>query len=219
MITIKVFNNVSRIDLSIIQGILEDPCSADQFYHVMIFLLDYTLANYDKDEDVQELLNEVVLLVGYFSLQNKKNQNLLRKGLGPQNIISKLANLPYNYYMGNSVERDALIPTLISVVYNNKENLDILTLEMSSEILIDYLKTEINNNSHQLSNTNVMRVSPCDVDGPFYNIFKKIDDNHARSLSISSTTSSTNSIRLKPSPSHNFIFSYRFPPELWKQAL
>jgi len=117
--------------MGLIQEILADPCNSDQFYHVMMFLLDYSISNYDDNEDVQELLNEIVLLIGYFGLQNQSNQDLLRKGQGTQNIINKLANLPYNFYMGNNVEKDALMPTLISVVYKNKPNLMILAQEMS----------------------------------------------------------------------------------------
>lgn len=104
------------------------------------------ISHYDDNEDVQELLNEIVLLIGYFALQNEKNQDLLRKGQGTQNIINKLANLPYNFYMGHSVEKDALMPTLISVVYKNKPNLDVLGIEISLEILTEYLENEINTN-------------------------------------------------------------------------
>ena len=47
---------------------------SDQIYHLLHFLLSYAEANIDKDvagqDDVKELLHEVLLFIGYYTLDN-----------------------------------------------------------------------------------------------------------------------------------------------------
>lgn len=109
----------------------------------MNFLLDYCIKNHDQDDEIEELLHEVVLLIGYSVYKHTKNQELASRGHANNTMLSKLLSMPYKYFMGNRIERELLFPTLISIVYLNDYNYSILLKEMSSELLIEYIETNI----------------------------------------------------------------------------
>lgn len=72
VMSIKVLNNILRMDLYLVQNLILKE-SADQVYHLLHFLLSYAEANIDKphaSEDVKEMLHEVLLFIGYYSLNN-----------------------------------------------------------------------------------------------------------------------------------------------------
>lgn len=77
------------------------------------------------------MLNQLIILIGYFSLGNVQNQNLLSRGTENQNIVYKLASLPYQFYFGKSENKDLLFPTLLAVCYENQRNLEILLSEIN----------------------------------------------------------------------------------------
>ena len=52
----------------------------EQLYHLFNFILYYAVETIEKQEDSKELLHETLLLMGYFCLNNEKNQALLCKG-------------------------------------------------------------------------------------------------------------------------------------------
>lgn len=74
VMSIKVFNNILRMDLKMIQKLIMKD-DDDQIYHLLHFLLSYAEANIDKEEvceDVKEMLHEVLLFIGYYSLMNEE---------------------------------------------------------------------------------------------------------------------------------------------------
>lgn len=127
----------------------------------MIFLIDYCISNLNSHCDILELLNEVILLLGYFCYLHPKNQELMGRGHGRNNIISKLLCLPYNYFMGSSIQKDILFPTLICMIFRNDHNYQILLKEMSGELIVEYLKNKsdsynsISQNDFSLNNSNI----------------------------------------------------------------
>lgn len=55
--------------------------SADQMYHLLHFLLSYAEHNIDRGgDDVKEMLHEVLLFIGYYTLMNEETQTMLQNG-------------------------------------------------------------------------------------------------------------------------------------------
>lgn len=82
----------------------------EQLYHLFNYLLFYTVETADKQDDSKELLHETILLIGYFCMNNEKNQALLCKG--ENTIIQKLCALPIAYFHDKKL-KEILFPTLI----------------------------------------------------------------------------------------------------------
>lgn len=127
-------------------------------------------------------------------------------------MLSKLLSMPYKYFMGNRVEREVLFPTLICLVYQNDHNYAILLKEMSSELLIEYIESNIESWSSSMS----MNITDINSYSEYMDMKPA---RHQRSQSISSAHSSVNSVRLQPSAIYNFSLHYRFSAELWKSAI
>jgi hypothetical protein len=68
-------------------------------------------------------MHETILLIGYFSLNNDKNQALLCKG--ESTIIQKLCGLPIGYFHEKKL-KEILFPTLIQASYKNERCLAIM---------------------------------------------------------------------------------------------
>jgi hypothetical protein len=101
---------------------------SDQIYHLLHFLLSYAEANIDKAEcagqdDVKELLHEVLLFIGYYTLDNLESQEIIQNG--QTSILQKLCNLPFIYFMDKQY-KEILYPTLIACSYRNQRSLAIL---------------------------------------------------------------------------------------------
>ena len=107
------------------------------------YLLSYADAYIDDENvqvDVKELLNETLLFIGYFCLENETNQTILQRG--ENCILQKLCNLPFVYFM-DKINKEILYPTFISVGYKNERNLSILDQEIDMNILIKYLEQNL----------------------------------------------------------------------------
>ena len=211
MLIIKIFSNVARLEFQLLQEVLGSEVNLDQFYHCIIFILDYSITNIDNNDEIHELLNETILLLGYFCYLNTTNQNLLSRGYGNNTILSKLLALPYNYFMGKTMEMDVLFPTLLSAVYRHTANLKIILKEMSVELLIDYIQSNLT-----LINKHIQMKDPKTFDP---SMIPSIRDDMTTSISVSSGASSANSIRLHPSSSYHFLLPQRFSYEHWEPAL
>ena len=119
---------------------LAKPFNSDQFYHICIFLFDFSSNLFDSDKEAKEMLKQLIVLTGYFAVLNPQNQKMLSRGTEIHNIVHKLACLPYQFYFGNSEHKDLLFPTLLSVCHNNERNLKILLSEINKVNLLHNLK-------------------------------------------------------------------------------
>lgn len=138
---LKIFNNFARSSIVDFQHVLGGiGFNSEQFYHILVFLFDYCTLNYSSSGEVFDLLQQLILLTGYFALNNEHNQKLLSRGTETHTIVYKLANLPYQFYFGEFVYKDLLFPTLLSLIYKNTRNLQILLSEVNKNILLEYIK-------------------------------------------------------------------------------
>ena len=129
VVSIKLLNNMFRINLSLTQLILAQPHLSEQMYHIIQHIVSYCkdFLNQSQDEEknevVQELLHETILLLGYYALLNESALDQMSKG--ETTILQNLANLPFKYLIEKKL-MDILLPTLIAVSYKNCRNTDIL---------------------------------------------------------------------------------------------
>lgn len=144
ILVIRILNNFARGDLRALQSTLGgNSFNSDQFYHIQAFLYDYCTANFSNNSEVYDVLQELIILTGYFCLQNPQNQSILSRGTENHTIVYKLANLPYQFYFGDAIYKDLLFPTLLSIVYKSERNLTILLSEVNRNIILDFVKTKI----------------------------------------------------------------------------
>ena len=76
--SIKVLNNVMRMDVGIAQNLMHDL--NEQLYHLFSFILTYTETHIDENDDAKELLHETLIFIGYFCLLNEGYQKTLHRG-------------------------------------------------------------------------------------------------------------------------------------------
>ena len=200
-ISLKLINNMFRIDLNLCQQILSEVPLQDQFLHMLSYTIKYCQF-FDKEE-VQDILYETILMIGYYTLFNKIGQEKIRSGA--HSLLLKLWQLDITFFMEKQ-KKEILFPTLISLSYKDSSNLDIIDNEMDK----DYLKKYLVKNSARDDLHNI----------PEDELERSIDSS-MKSYSISSTNSSSTSITTNLRVEHcPFVhFSNRFPRNLLCDAL
>lgn len=141
---IKIYNNIARTDLLLFQNLLGGSSfNSDQLYHVAIFLFDYSMDNFYKKNEIFKIITELLLLIGYFALENEVNKNLLSRGTEKHCVVYKMTKLPFDLYFKNKVLREILIPSLICLIDGNRRNLSIFEKVVDKKILVDYVNEKI----------------------------------------------------------------------------
>lgn len=136
-LALKVLNNVARLDVNLVQQTLSTGSLQQEFIHMLGYFLT-TCADCANATHTEILLQEVLILIGYYSLQNSKTQETLRWGNSP-NLIQQLTTLPFSFYSESSLS-DILFPTLICICYRDTENTRILEQELSPLMLVVYIR-------------------------------------------------------------------------------
>ena len=85
-------------------------------------------------------MHEAIILVGYFAANHADNQMMVQSGHQPS-VLQQLCNLPFPYFSQPNL-KEILFPTLLASCHENKENLVILSQEMSWTLIDEYLKTQ-----------------------------------------------------------------------------
>lgn len=85
---------------------------------MLAFMLRYSKEYCEQSEDLRQLLNKLIVLVGYLAYDNVPIQNKINQ----HHIISDLCNLPTKFLVDKkSIE--ILVPTLCCIVYANQNNI------------------------------------------------------------------------------------------------
>lgn len=95
LMSMKILNNVCRSDLGTAQALLKQPYYLEQTYHLLNFLMQYSIENLESSEEIRELLHEVILFIGYIALLDPDLQSIFSKG--GNTLVQKLCNLPIQY--------------------------------------------------------------------------------------------------------------------------
>ena len=107
-------------------------------FHLLGFLLSYCISLWDMSGKISELLNEVILLIGYFAVLHPKNQSILHWGKSPT-IIEKLCQLPFNYFIDRKLQT-VLNPTLLSACFRNARNREVTERNVSLKFVLQFIK-------------------------------------------------------------------------------
>jgi hypothetical protein len=138
--SLRAINNFAILDLHMVQSCLGAEGVSLEFRHVSSYLMWH--CSYHGHSD---LLQELILAVGYFSVLNPDHQVFLQSGRSPT-LLQVLCALPFEYF-SNPGRLALLFPTLISACYQCPENRAILSQEISCQLLVSFLSSHL---SHTL---------------------------------------------------------------------
>ncbi|XP_077373041.1 S phase cyclin A-associated protein in the endoplasmic reticulum isoform X2 [Festucalex cinctus] len=130
---IRFLNSFALLDLSAFQAVLGAEGLSLAFRHIVSSLLWYC-----TQHSAEELLHEVIICVGYFTVNHPDNQVIVQSGRHPS-VLQKLCQLPFQYFSHPRLIR-VLFPSLISACYNNGPNKVILQQEMSCVLLATFIQ-------------------------------------------------------------------------------
>ncbi|KAM3870287.1 S phase cyclin A-associated protein in the endoplasmic reticulum [Diretmus argenteus] len=130
---IRFLNSFALLDLSAFQSVLGAEGLSLAFRHIVSSLLWYC-----TQHSSEELLHEVIICVGYFTVNHPDNQVIVQSGRQPS-VLQKLCQLPFQYFSHPRLIR-VLFPSLITACYNNPQNKVILQQEMSCVLLATFIQ-------------------------------------------------------------------------------
>lgn len=130
---IRFLNSFALLDLSAFQSVLGAEGLSLAFRHIVSSLLWYC-----TQHSSDELLHDVIICVGYFTVNHTDNQVIVQSGRQPS-VLQKLCQLPFQYFSHPRLIR-VLFPSLISACYNNPQNKVILQQEMSCVLLATFIQ-------------------------------------------------------------------------------
>ncbi|XP_050822926.1 S phase cyclin A-associated protein in the endoplasmic reticulum isoform X3 [Gopherus flavomarginatus] len=142
--SLRLFNSFAVLDLPAFQSIVGAEGLSLAFRHIISSLLWYC-----SQHTCEGLLHEVILCVGYFTVNHPDNQVIVQSGRHPT-VLQKLCQLPFQYFSDPRLIK-VLFPTLIAACYNNPQNKVILEQEMSCVLLATFIQ-DFTQNSGQTDN-------------------------------------------------------------------
>ncbi|XP_014004067.2 S phase cyclin A-associated protein in the endoplasmic reticulum isoform X2 [Salmo salar] len=134
-------NSFALLDLSAFQTVLGAEGLSLAFRHIVSSLLWYC-----SQHSSEELLQEVIICVGYFTVNHPDNQVIVQSGRQPS-VLQKLCQLPFQYFSHPRLIK-VLFPTLISACFNNPQNKVILQQEMSCVLLATFIQDGASSENH-----------------------------------------------------------------------
>ncbi|XP_073688432.1 S phase cyclin A-associated protein in the endoplasmic reticulum isoform X4 [Garra rufa] len=130
---LRFLNTFALLDLSAFQGVLGSEGLSLAVRHIVSSLLWYC-----SQHSSEELLHELIICVGYFTVNHPDNQVIVQSGRQPS-VLQKLCQLPFQYFSHPRLIK-VLFPSLICACYNNLPNKVILQQEMSCVLLATFIQ-------------------------------------------------------------------------------
>ncbi|XP_078286221.1 S phase cyclin A-associated protein in the endoplasmic reticulum isoform X1 [Rhinoraja longicauda] len=131
--SLRFLNSFAFLDLPTFQAVCGAEGLSLAFRHIVSSLLWYCYHQTSED-----LLHEVIVCVGYFTINHPDNQVTVQSGRHPT-VLQKLCQLPFQYFSDQRLIK-VLFPTLITACYNNRQNKVILEQEMSCILLATFIQ-------------------------------------------------------------------------------
>ncbi|NWR89028.1 SCAPE protein, partial [Furnarius figulus] len=131
--SLRFFNSFAVLDLPAFQSIVGAEGLSLAFRHIISSLLWHC-----SQHTCEGLLHEVIICVGYFTVNNTDNQIIVQSGRHPT-VLQKLCQLPFQYFSDPRLIK-VLFPSLIAACYNNPQNKLILEQEMSCVLLATFIQ-------------------------------------------------------------------------------
>lgn len=166
--SLRLINYVAYIDIKFVQSTLKaDEMLPLQLRHVCGYLIqylvqtqfkivdqqqmqqqdlsyalstnpNYTVKEHELDLLKNDLMNEIILLLGNFAYLNEDNQLLLKSGRQPT-IIEQLISLPFDYFSRENLKL-VLMPSLISCAYLNDQICSIICADLSMSLFTAFIE-------------------------------------------------------------------------------
>lgn len=137
---LKVLNNLALLDIKFLQRILAMPDLKMEFFHLISFLLSHCTSKWKVANDqIGMLLQESLLLLGYFALFHHSNQAVLRWGKSPT-ILHKVCDLPFAFFSDPEL-MPVLAGTLLAACYGCEQNKAVVQQELSMDMLLSLLRS------------------------------------------------------------------------------
>jgi hypothetical protein len=151
------------------------------------------------------------MFIGYYCLNNEKNQALLCRG--GNTIIHKLCGLPIAYFHDKKL-KDILFPSLIQASYKNERCLAIMDQEISIDMIVNFIQANTKEELSRIIEEENDYQSMSSMSGA-------MERRSHRSPSISSTNSSQCSMQIDMINGNSpFVpLVMRFPKKQWKDAI
>ncbi|XP_074088582.1 S phase cyclin A-associated protein in the endoplasmic reticulum isoform X2 [Macrotis lagotis] len=131
--SLRFFNSFAVLDLPAFQSIVGAEGLSLAFRHILSSLLWHCARH-----SCEVLLHEVIICVGYFTVNHPDNQVIVQSGRHPT-VLQKLCQLPFQYFSDPRLIK-VLFPSLIAACYNNPQNKIILEQEMSCVLLATFIQ-------------------------------------------------------------------------------
>ncbi|XP_064426153.1 S phase cyclin A-associated protein in the endoplasmic reticulum isoform X4 [Mirounga angustirostris] len=131
--SLQLFNSFAALDLLAFQSIVGAEGLSLAFRHIASSLLGHC-----SQVSCESLLHEVIVCVGYFTVNHPDNQVIVQSGRHPT-VLQKLCQLPFQYFSDPRLIK-VLFPSLIAACYNNRQNKIILEQEMSCVLLATFIQ-------------------------------------------------------------------------------
>ncbi|XP_043843546.1 LOW QUALITY PROTEIN: S phase cyclin A-associated protein in the endoplasmic reticulum [Dromiciops gliroides] len=131
--SLRFFNSFAVLDLPAFQSIVGAEGLSLAFRHILSSLLWHC-----AHHSCEGLLHEVIICVGYFTVNHPDNQVIVQSGRHPT-VLQKLCQLPFQYFSDPRLIK-VLFPSLIAACYNNPQNKIILEQEMSCVLLATFIQ-------------------------------------------------------------------------------
>ncbi|KAH0509695.1 S phase cyclin A-associated protein in the endoplasmic reticulum [Microtus ochrogaster] len=139
--SLRFFNSFAVLDLPAFQSIVGAEGLSLAFRHMASSLLGHC-----NQVSCESLLHEVIVCVGYFTVNHPDNQVIVQSGRHPT-VLQKLCQLPFQYFSDPRLIK-VLFPSLIAASYNNLQNKIILEQEMSCILLATFIQDFAQTPSH-----------------------------------------------------------------------
>ncbi|UJR37944.1 hypothetical protein I4U23_030629 [Adineta vaga] len=137
--SLVLLNTIAILDLDTFQTVLGEDTISLQLRHVANYILAY--CNHQQTTINDTLINQIILLMGYYCVLNQDNQCRLAFGNRPT-ILQQLSCLPFRYFV-EAKYMDILFPTLIACSFDCDSTRAILQTEMSLDLIINFIQTKL----------------------------------------------------------------------------
>ncbi|CAN0436343.1 unnamed protein product [Ectocarpus sp. 12 AP-2014] len=224
---VQAANLACVLDLEAMQASL----SAHGLQPEFLFLCDHLLADLTDRISAQDVapptseptapegcLEGVLTLLGYFCLDNREHQEVLRRGNPFPAILARLCDLPFRYF-SEPRHRAVLLPTLMSICHANVGNRIAAEEELSSEFLADFLEENLEaHRSDEAAAAVAAAVGVHEASGATPP--RESNGQHDRSNKDAAAAATTKGLQQTVTPRSDWrTLSLRFPLELWDDAI
>ncbi|CAF3402161.1 unnamed protein product [Rotaria socialis] len=134
-----LLNTLAILDLDAFQTTLGEDTISPQLRNVANHILSH--CNQQSTPMNDNLLRQIIILIGYYCVLNQDNQCRLAFGNRPT-VLRQLSCLPFRYFV-ESKYMDILFPTLIACSFDCETTRAILQTEMSLDLIVNYIEIKI----------------------------------------------------------------------------